>query len=192
MMCPTPGEPTASMLAHELTRRQVLARTGSLAAAAALAMHLSGRGAAAQHATPAATSDSTPIAVDPDRYKQLMDLSLTLCGGGNFSDERGAVLYQLIFSDPALVTGFDQLIAQPPVPGQPIQPDSARSTSQVILNFWYGDYFDGEPLPDRGSAYYQMTSWQAMYTFSWAVCHAYGAWAHEPSTDPIIPALSVS
>ena len=41
-------------------------------------------------------------------------------------------------------------------------------------------------------SFYQMTSWQAMYTFSWAVCHSFGAWGQEPSTDPIIPPNSES
>ena len=130
-------------------------------------------------------SDATPIAVDPDRLQQLTDLSQMLCGGGTFSADRATNLYQLIFTDPALEAGFQQLIAQPPVAGQPIQPDSANATAQVILIFWFADVYAGEPLPDRGSAYYQMTSWQAMYTFSWAVCHSFGAWAQEPSTDPI-------
>ena len=98
----------------------------------------------------------------------------------------------MIFTDPDLETGFDQLIAQPPTPGQPIAPDLAKATAQVILIFWFADFYAGEPLPDRGSAYYQLTSWQAMYTFSWAVCHSYGGWAQEPSTDPIIPAISES
>jgi hypothetical protein len=140
----------------------------------------------------AEAADATPVAVDDARLQQLIDLSQTLCGGGNFSTARATTLYQLIFTDPALESGFDQLIAQPPVPGQPITPDSAHATAQVILLYWFADLYAGEPLPDRGTAYYQVTSWQAMYTFSWAVCHAYGAWADEPSSDPIIPPISES
>ena len=108
------------------------------------------------------------------------------------SAQRATVLYQLIFTDDALESGFEELRANPPAPGQPIEPDLAKATAEVILKFWYADLFAGRPLPDRGSAYYQMTSWQAMYTFSWAVCHFYGGWADEPSSDPLIPANSVS
>ena len=152
-----------------------------------------GAGAAALlNLHPATAADATPVAVDPDRLQQLIDLSQTLCGGGSFTSQRAEVLYQLIFTDAALEMGFDDLLANPPVPGQPIEPDVAEATAQVILKFWFADLFAGEPLPDRGSAYYQLTSWQAMYTFSWAVCHSYGVWANEPSTDPLIPANSES
>ena len=167
-----------------LTRRNLMGWTVGASAAALLALRQGIERVSAQ--------DATPIAVDPDRLQQLIEFSQTLCGGGSFTTARATNLYQLIFTDSDLETGFDQLIAQPPVPGQPIEPDIAKATAQVILLFWFADLYAGEPLPDRGSAYYQLTSWQAMYTFSWAVCHAYGAWAQAPSTDPIIPAISES
>ncbi|MCA9858820.1 MAG: hypothetical protein KC438_03820 [Thermomicrobiales bacterium] len=170
----------AQPLPIELTRRRLL--LGSVASAA-MAVHLG---------TDAVAAQATPVSVDPDRLQQLIDLSQTLCGGGNFTTQRATVLYQLIFTDDALESGFEELRANPPAPGQPIEPDLAKATAEVILKFWYADLFAGRPLPDRGSAYYQMTSWQAMYTFSWAVCHFYGGWADEPSTDPLIPANSVS
>ncbi len=173
---------TDTSFASLLTRRHFVGWSASAAALLALR----------QGAERISAADATPVAVDPDRLQQLIDLSQTLCGGGNFTTARATNLYQLIFTDPALETGFDQLIAQPPVAGQPIEPDVAKATAQVILTFWFADFFAGEPLPDRGSAYYQLTSWQAMYTFSWAVCHFYGGWAQEPSTDPIVPAISES
>lgn len=171
-------------VAGVLTRRHFMGWSAGASAALLLALRQGDHWAGA--------ADATPIPVDPDRLQQLTELSQTLCGGGSFTTARATNLYQLIFSDPALETGFEQLIAQPPVAGQPIEPDAAKATAQVILLFWFADLYEGEPLPDRGSAYYQVTSWQAMYTFSWAVCHAFGAWAQEPSTDPIIPANSVS
>jgi hypothetical protein len=166
--------------AIEWSRRQFMLRSGIWTLAAAAAVDLGAQGIAAQ--------DATAIAVDPARLQQLTDLSQTLCGGGNITTARATTLYQLIFTDPPLEAGFEQLIATPPVDGQPIEPESAKATAQTILNFWYADLFSGEPLPDRGSAYYQVTAWQAMYTFSWAVCHSFGAWANEPSTEPIVPA----
>lgn len=139
-----------------------------------------------------AAADATPVAVDPGTLQQLAELSQFLCGGGTFSSDRTTTLYQIIFTDPSLEDGFHALIANPPVAGQPIEPDIAHATAQVILLFWYADIYEGAPLPDRGSAYYQMTSWQAMYTFSWAVCHFYGGWADAPADGPITPANSVS
>ena len=137
-------------------------------------------------------ADATPVAVDPGTLQQLTDLSQVLCGGGTFNSDRATKLYQIIFTDPALEDGFHALTANPPVAGQPIEPDIARATAQVILLFWFADIYEGEPLPDRGSAYYQLTSWQAMYTFSWAVCHFYGGWANPPADGPLTPANSVS
>lgn len=175
---------TDASVASLLTRRTFFGWSTGASAAALLALR--------QGADRISAADATPVPVDQERLQQLIDLSQTLCGGGTFATARAETLYQLIFTDPALETGFDQLIAQPPVAGQPIEPESARAAAQVILIFWYADFFAGEPLPDRGSAYYQLTAWQAMYTFSWAVCHFYGGWADEPSTDPLIPANSDS
>ena len=124
-----------------LTRRMFLG--WSAGASAALPLSLRQRAEAA---------DATPVAVDQERLQQLTDLSQTLCGGGSFSPERLSSLYQLIFTDPALESGFDQLIAQPPTPGQPIEPDEAKATAQVILLFWFADLYEGAPLPDRGTA----------------------------------------
>jgi hypothetical protein len=168
-------------VAAALTRRTFMGWSAGASAAILLALRRR-----------AEAADATPVAVDPARLQQLIDLSQTLCGGGSFATQRATNLYQLIFTDEALESGFDQLVAQPPVAGQPIEPDLAKATAQVILIFWFADFFAGEPLPDRGSAYYQLTSWQAMYTFSWAVCHFYGGWAEEPADDPIYPANSVS
>lgn len=161
-----------------LDRRRFLTLTGGAGAALLALRRVVERVEAA---------DATPVAVDSDRLQQLIDLSQALAGGGSFTNERATVLYQLIAADSALDDGFESLLANPPTPGQAIAPDIAKATAQVILLFWYADLYEGNPLPDRGSAYYQMTSWQAMYTFSWAVCHFYGGWAQEPSTDPIIP-----
>ena len=184
-MNPTLNDPPVSTsIGDTLSRRHFMAWSGGAGAAVLLAFR--------QAVERVEAAEGTPVPVDPDRLQQLTELSQTLSGGGTFATDRATNLYQLIFSDPALEAGFEQLITQPPVAGQPIEPESARVTAQVILLFWFADVYAGEPLPDRGSAYYQMTSWQAMYTFSWAICHSYGVWAEEPSTDPIIPANSES
>ena len=163
----------------DLTRRQVLMRSPAWAASAALMLRMASERVAAQ---------ATPAAVDPDRLQQLTDLSRILCGGGNFDATRATNLLQLIAADPALEAGFEELLDTPPVDDQPIASETAQATAQVILIFWYSDFFAGEPLPDRSSAYYQLTAWQAMYTFSWAVCHVYGGWADAPQTGPLVPA----
>lgn len=161
------------------TRRRFVAQSAAVMTSAAIALHLAAERVAAQ---------ATPVAVDPARLQQLTDLSETLCGGGNFDAGRATKLYQIIAADADLTAGLDELLKSPPVAGQSLGSDQAQQTAQVILIFWYADVFDGDPLPDRGTAYYQLTSWQAMYTFSWAVCHIYGGWADEPADGPIVPA----
>lgn len=173
--------PLAQFLPIGLTRRNLLIRSGMLGASGAMALRLAEAGAVAE---------GTPVAVDATRLQQLIDLSQTLAGGGTFSSDRATILYQLIAADPALTSGLDELLKTPPVSGQPLGSDQAQKTAQMILTFWFADVYDGNPLPDRGTAYYQMTSWQAMYTFSWAVCHFYGGWADAPADAPITPANS--
>lgn len=139
-----------------------------------------------------AKAQATPEAVDPAQLEALIALSQTLCGGGTFSNDRATRLLQLLQSDADLEAGLNELLATPPVEGGSLGSDQAQKTAEVILIYWYADLYNGNPLPDRGSAYYQLTTWQAMYTFSWAVCHFYGGWAQEPPTGPIVPANSVS
>ena len=97
---------------------------------------------------------------------------------------------QIIAGDSNLKSGFDELLATPPVPGQSFGSDLAHATAQTILLYWYVDIFEGEVLPDRSSAYYQLTAWQAMYTPSWAICKSFGGWADAPRTDPLVSANS--
>lgn len=177
------NQPGIGLLANELTRRKLLAGSGILATAGAMSLPAAPANAAA---------DGTPVAVDPAKLQTLTDLSQTLCGGGTFNSDRATKLYQLVYSDPALESGCEQLLSTPPVAGQPITPDSAKTTAEVILDFWYADTYNGNPIDDRGSAYYQLTSWQAMYTFCWGVCHMYGGWADEPQDDSIVPANNES
>lgn len=175
--------PSAPMAPFELTRRRLLL---GMAASASAAFPLAIHGAAAQ-ASPAAQGTAVPV--DEAELQQLIDLSQLLSGGGNFSTERATVLYQLIAADSDLSDGYAQLLKASLVDGQPIEPAPAKTAAEAILIFWYADLTtNGDPLPDRGSAYYQLTSWQAMYTPSWAVCHFYGGWTLEPSDEPIIPA----
>lgn len=182
MACDCIDEPSVGFLAAELTRRKLLMRSGALAASGALALRLAEAGAA----------DATPVAVDADQLQQLIDLSQTLAGGGTFTTARATNLYQVIAADAELSAGLDELLKTPPVNGGSLGSDQATKTAQMILIFWYADLYDGNPLPDRGSAYYQLTAWQAMYTFSWAVCHFYGGWADEPADAPITPANDAS
>jgi hypothetical protein len=175
--------PIVQLPPTELTRRELLVRSAAWTAAAAMAMRLAEERVAAQ---------ASPVPVDPDQLQQLIDLSRMLCGGGNFSTDRATVLMQLIGPDPALAAGLDELLATPPVAGQPLGSEQAGITALAILNFWYADVFSGAPLPDRGSAYYQLTAWQAMYTPSWAICKAFGSWADPPGIGPLVPSIGLS
>lgn len=165
-----------------LTRRNFIAHSAGLAGAAALALQL-----AKERVTAA---DATPSPVDPARLQELTDLSQTLCGGGNLDAGRVSILQQLLGSDPELSAGLDELLANPPSEGASLGSETAQKTAQVILLFWYADVFDDAPLPDRGTAYYQLTAWQAMYTPSWAICKAFGAWGDAPRTDSLVTANS--
>jgi hypothetical protein len=169
----------AQSIADALTRRHFMGMSAGAGAAVLLAL--------CQAAERVEAQDGSPIPVDPDDLQQLIDLSKTLCGGGNFSTDRATGLMQLIVGSSALQTGFAELTATPPVPGQPFSSDLAHATAQTILLYWYVGVFAGAPLPDRSTAYYQLTAWQAMYTYSQAVCKAYGGWADPPNLAPIVP-----
>jgi len=171
----TMDEPAAG-----LTRRRLMTRSALLAASAAAALRL-----AAERVTAEGTP---PAAVDQNDLQQLTDLSRTLCGGGNFDARRTATLAQLLAADSQLTGGLSELLATPPVEGRPFGSPQAERTAQAILLFWYTDIFDGAVLPDRSSTYYQLTAWQAMYTPTWAICKAFGAWSDAPRTDPLTPA----
>lgn len=173
-------EPSDLLPSIEFTRRHVVAFPAALAAATML------RTAADR----VAAAEGTPSPIAADRLQQLTELSRTLCGGGNFDDDRTEYLLQLLSADADLQSGFDELLATPPVPGQPFGSDLAHATAQTILLFWYADVFAGDPLPDRPTAYYQLTAWQAMYTPSWAVCKSFGGWADAPAGEPLVPANS--
>jgi hypothetical protein len=133
-----------------------------------------------------AAQDSSPVAVDPTQLQNLLDLSKTLCGGGNFDPERASMLFELIANDTDLLFGLDELFSNPPVEGQPFGSARAQNTAQTILIYWYAGVFKGEPLANRSTAFYQLTAWQAMYTLPWAVCKDFGGWADAPRVDPLV------
>lgn len=176
----TMDEPAAGTPAAELTRRRFMTRSALLAGSAAAALRLTAERVTAEGAT--------PVAVDQNDLQQLTELSRTLCGGGNFDAKRATTLAQLLAADSQLAAGLTELLATPPVEGQPFVSPQAERTAQAILLFWYTDIFDSAVLPDRSSAYYQLTAWQAMYTPTWAICKAFGAWGDAPRTDPLTPA----
>lgn len=165
-----------------INRRRFLAQSAIGATSAAIALRFAAERLAA--------AEATPIPVDPAALQQLTDLSRTLAGGGNFDSGRVSILSQLLSTDTDLATGLDELLKTPPVEGQSLGSDHAQKTAQAILLFWYADVFDDKPLPDRSTAYYQLTAWQAMYTPSWAICKAFGGWADAPRTDPLVAANS--
>jgi hypothetical protein len=159
-----------------LSRRQFVAQTGVWAALAIVASTPAPVAVAAQEATPVA----------PDRLQTLLDLSKTLGGGGTFDPDRGAMLYRFLTSDPELAAGLADLMASPPAEGAPIGSPQAQATAKAILIFWYVGAFADKPVPDRSTAYYGLTAWQAMYTPPWAVCKAFGGWADPPRTEPLV------
>jgi hypothetical protein len=171
-----PGDHTG---ATALSRRALLASAAAFATVSSLARpHL----AAAQAATP-------PTApVDPAALQRLTDLSLTLCGGGNLDPDRATMLLGLLTADSALHQGLDELLATPPPsPSSPVVPSpNAQDATEAILLFWYTGTFNGAPVPNRATAYYQLIAWQAMYTPPAAVCKAFGGWADPPRLTPLV------
>ncbi|MCC6313895.1 MAG: hypothetical protein IT337_07760 [Thermomicrobiales bacterium] len=192
----------------ELSRRRLLAGAGSFAVLTGLGLPLAG---GAQSATP------IPAPVAKEDLDALIGVSRTLSGGGNFNADQATMLWHLLAADPALKQGLDELLASPPVdprlsasatseatPAATPQPVTARAAgvsggadvvspqrqaaSQAILLFWYAGIFGGDPIANRSTAYYGLTAWQAMYTPTWAICKAYGAWADPPSIKPLAPA----
>ncbi|MEA2582550.1 MAG: hypothetical protein QOF33_635 [Thermomicrobiales bacterium] len=171
-----PDGPVATALTVDLSRRAFVAQAGLWAAVAAMATRSIAEQAGAQEATP----------VDPARLQGLLDLSKTLCGGGNFDPDRATMLLQFLAGDSDLSAGLDELLASPPVTGVSLGSSHAQATAQVILIFWYVGAFNGQPVPNRSTAYYGLTAWQAMYTPPVAVCKAFGGWADPPRTEPLV------
>jgi hypothetical protein len=133
------------------------------------------------------------LVVDDATVRELIDLARTLCGGGTFAPAQATMLLILLAADPHLSQGFADLMLAPPVAGAvPVAP-SGRSPQaaamQAILRFWYVGEFAGQPIANRGTAYYTLTAWQAMYTPPFAVCKAYGVWADAPEDHPAVPSL---
>lgn len=174
-----PDEVTSQVRAIDLTRRQLVVRTGVWAALTALATR-----SVAERVT---AHEASPVAVDPAQVQGLLDVSKTLCGGGNFDPDRGRMLFELIANDADLLLGLDELMATPPVEGQPLGSTRAQNTAQTILVYWYAGVFKGEPVANRSTAFYQLTAWQAMYTLPWAVCKDFGGWAAAPRPDSLVP-----
>jgi hypothetical protein len=178
-----------SAFAVALTRRRLLVGLGTSALAAGLPTAAT---------DPVAAQEATPVAspVDQTRLNGLIDLSRTLCGGGNFDSGRATTLLGLLDGDTDLEQGLDELLAAPPVdpatattpPAAPtaVPSSQAQTAMQAILLFWYVDTFKGDPVADRSTAYYGLTSWQSMYTPPFAVCKVFGGWANPPSLTPLV------
>lgn len=158
---------------RDLSRRELMRRVAAGAGLAGLAtLPLGDR--AAKAAVPAASA-----VTDPAQVQRLIALSQTLCGGGRFDPNRAAALLQLLDADPGLKRGLAELLTPPPA--TPAAPSAnAQATEEAILLYWYVGTFGGKPVPDRATAYYTLTAWQAMYAPPYAVCKAFGAWSDPP------------
>ncbi len=176
---PAPDEPAAG-----ITRRRVLTAAGGVAAFGGLAA-VSAAGILGTRPTPAPL-----LTVDEATARRLVDLSATLCGGGAFDAGQARMLLERLAADPDLSRGFVDLLLEPPVAGT-TQTRSRQATAamQAILRFWYVGEFAGAPIANRATVYYQLTSWQAMYTPPFAVCKAYGEWAEAPDDQPALPSI---
>jgi hypothetical protein len=175
MPSPSP-EVDRHALMQEINRRRLL-----LGLSAAAALGLAPRpGLAAQTPTPAATP------VDQAKVDQLIALSKTLCGGGNFDPTQAATLLGLMSKDAKLTRGLAELETASTATPAPVLAD-AKAAEQAILLFWYTGYFNDEPLPNHAAIYDNLLAWQSMYTPPWAVCKLYGAWADPPATTPQVP-----
>jgi hypothetical protein len=146
----------------------------------------------APNARARALTSATPIAdVTVD---QLIVLSETLCGGGRFDPDRAGALLTLLTGDETLNAGLHALLAMPAGGvGGDVTPSTsapAQAVAETILLYWYTGYVGDEPVVDRSTMYYQLTSWQAMYTPSFAVCKLYGGWNDAPATKPLVPGIS--
>lgn len=161
----------------DLTRRQFLFRAAALAAMTAVAVRPNGAGASIQEA------GATPVA--DARLAGLVNLSQLLCRG-KIDESRASTLLDFVTTDADLSDGLDQLLATPPVPGQPLPDGLPSVTAEVILTYWYAGTFSGLPAPDLATAYYQLTAWQAMYTFPQSTCRGFGAWSEAPRLEPIV------
>jgi Membrane bound FAD containing D-sorbitol dehydrogenase len=178
MPSPSPEDGPNDLFIQELNRRRLLIGV-SVAAALGLATRPSlADQSASQPATPA----------DQAQVDQLIALSKTLCGGGNFDTAQAATLLSLMSKDTHLSNGLAELLATTTTAATPAPvSDDAKAAEQAILLFWYTGYFNGDPLPDHAAIYDQLLAWQAMYTAPWAVCKVYGAWADPPATAPQVP-----
>jgi hypothetical protein len=178
MPSPSPESDRHAFQLQELNRRRLL-----LGLSAAAALGLTPRpGHAAQTPTPATTP------ADQAKVDQLIALSKTMCGGGNFDPTQAATLLSLLSKDAKLSNGLAELAATAKTAATPVPASAdAKAAEQAILLFWFTGYWNDEPLPDHAATYDQLLAWQAMYTPPWAVCKVYGAWADPPATTPQVP-----
>ena len=164
-----------------VTRRRLLVAAGASLAAAATPDALA---RAATSATPVAD-----VSVD-----QLIALSRELCGGGHFDRDRAATLLSVLTGDETLNAGLRDLLTNPNTGARteatPSASSAAQSAAETILLYWYTGYLNDEPVADRSTMYYQLTTWQAMYTPSFAVCKLFGGWSEVPATVPLVPGIS--
>lgn len=168
---------TVSEFVPDLTRRQLLIRAAALTALTAVAVRPHVAGASVQDAA------ATPVA--DSRLAGLVNLSQLLCRG-KIDESRASTLLDFLTTDADLSAGLDQLLATPPVPGQPLPDGLPSVTADVVLTYWYAGTFSGQPAPDLATAYYQLTAWQAMYTFPQSTCRGFGAWSEAPHLEPIV------
>jgi hypothetical protein len=155
-----------------VSRRAVLrAAAGVLAAGALPASHVP---VGAQ--TPAAAPTPTP---SPERVDAFVALSQALVGGGRLDPERAAQFLQLNDADPDRAAALDALLALDPATA--VAEGVQASPVKPILHFWYRGVFDGQPVPDRETFWYGLSSWQSVrYTSSTSICKRFGDWAEAP------------
>jgi len=161
-------------------RHFVGAATGALAAPV-LAGTVAGQNL---DATPALGSPSSnPDIVAVIDAGALLALSEALVGGGQLNQDAVNPLALLIGSDPARVSGFEELTRlEDPATREALENisgDAARVVND-ILQYWYLGYFEDQPVENRAELFFGLPVWGTVPYFTQpTLCKGFGYWATE-------------
>jgi hypothetical protein len=170
-MSASPPEP-----AHRPQPTPTVSRRTLVASSALGAVTLTTRGLAAQ--------EGTPVAVDPDAFRNL---NLAITGADDLDDDGLQQLLDLFLADEGMAEALDILLAEHATAADFDVRTLDFSLVVVVTNilqFWYLGTFRNEPLANRPERVARLTSYQALpYFTAPAVCKAFGYWATDPGLD---------
>ncbi len=115
-----------------------------------------------------------------DRQNSFVVMATTIVGGGRIDPARAAQFIALNDADPANAADLDAMLAADPATVVATPADYPLVVP--ILQFFYLGTYADQPVADRQSFWYGLSSWQAVrYTSSTSICKRFGDWANPPT-----------